>query len=207
MPPISWYVTVGRSVTNWTLQEIHVIFMTKVKPSVQQSCMKYDEPAIGFRWQNINHRVAVAEGKHTKQYNSKHVRRPRRIPAGKKTTISRFTCAYAARPMCLVSAFLCQGCSICERSRQTPPSSSLINIRRPPRRQSQNTIRLGVQWVWGKDMISAKLTDTVINVDHFVELADHEGHGLNPLQFLLGTNELALQVPHFVLDVVLLPGM
>lgn len=46
--------------------------------------------------------------------------------------------------------------------------------------------------------------DAVVLVDHLHELADDEGNGLDPLNLLLGTEELALQVLLFVLHVLLL---
>mmetsp|Transcript_19580 Transcript_19580/g.51517 ORF Transcript_19580/g.51517 Transcript_19580/m.51517 type:complete len:217 (-) Transcript_19580:35-685(-) len=46
--------------------------------------------------------------------------------------------------------------------------------------------------------------DAVVVVDDLEELADDERHGLDALDLLLGPHQLALQVLHFVLDVILL---
>lgn len=46
--------------------------------------------------------------------------------------------------------------------------------------------------------------DAVVGIDHLHELADDEGDGLDPLDLLLGAEELALEVLVLVLDVLLL---
>lgn len=46
--------------------------------------------------------------------------------------------------------------------------------------------------------------DAVVSVDDFVELPDHERHGLYPLDLLLRADEFSFQVLHLVFDVLLL---
>mmetsp|Transcript_9135 Transcript_9135/g.14464 ORF Transcript_9135/g.14464 Transcript_9135/m.14464 type:complete len:384 (-) Transcript_9135:217-1368(-) len=46
--------------------------------------------------------------------------------------------------------------------------------------------------------------DTVIGIDHFVELSNDEGYRLDATDFFLGAEELALEVTHFVLEVFFL---
>mmetsp|Transcript_17559 Transcript_17559/g.48731 ORF Transcript_17559/g.48731 Transcript_17559/m.48731 type:complete len:236 (-) Transcript_17559:140-847(-) len=46
--------------------------------------------------------------------------------------------------------------------------------------------------------------DAVVGIDHFVELPDDQGDGLDAPDLLLGAKQLALQVLHFILQVLLL---
>ena len=51
---------------------------------------------------------------------------------------------------------------------------------------------------------SSRSDDTIVLIDHLHELADDEGHGLNPLDFLLGSKELPLEILLLILDVLFL---